>query len=188
MTWKNLVWKEIRERPTAMLTGLLTITLGVAALVAIRNVTYFSEQAVAKEMEALGFLGSKLLNHKRKCDGPADWKRLTAKKRAGEPKSDKVIVASWALHHFRNERGPKPMPYPLRVLNQETYTRHRTRLAYQLSRDLGALLGHALYRAVMEGHISKTEVKVLFSNPFQGDSAYLLYRKWTRRMDRMGER
>ena len=54
MTFTSLVWKEIRERPTAMITGLLTITLGVAALVAIRNVTYFSEQAVARELQALG--------------------------------------------------------------------------------------------------------------------------------------
>ena len=37
-----------------MLTGLLTITLGVAALVAIRNVSFFSEQAVARELQALG--------------------------------------------------------------------------------------------------------------------------------------
>ena len=50
----TLVWKEIRNRPTALLTGLLTITLGTAALVAIRNVTHFSEQAVARELEALG--------------------------------------------------------------------------------------------------------------------------------------
>ena len=48
MNFTTLVWKEIRERPTAMLTGLLTITLGVAALVAIRNVTFFSERAVAR--------------------------------------------------------------------------------------------------------------------------------------------
>ena len=54
MNFFTLVWKEIRERPTAMLTGLMTITLGVAALVAIRNVTFFSERAVAKELEALG--------------------------------------------------------------------------------------------------------------------------------------
>lgn len=54
MNFISLVWKEIRERPTAMLTGLLSITLGVAALVAIRNVTFFSERAVAKELEALG--------------------------------------------------------------------------------------------------------------------------------------
>lgn len=54
MTFATLVWKELRERPTAMLTGLLTIILGTAALVAIRNVTYFSEQAVARELDALG--------------------------------------------------------------------------------------------------------------------------------------
>ena len=54
MSFTTLIWKEIRERPTAMLTGLLTITLGVAALVAIRNVTFFSEKAVSKELEALG--------------------------------------------------------------------------------------------------------------------------------------
>lgn len=54
MKFPTLVWKEIRERPTAMLTGLLTITLGTAALVAIRNIAFFSEKAVARELEALG--------------------------------------------------------------------------------------------------------------------------------------
>ncbi len=54
MNFTTLVWKEIRERPTAMLAGLLTITLGTAALVAIRNVTFFSDKAVARELEALG--------------------------------------------------------------------------------------------------------------------------------------
>lgn len=54
MNFMTLIWKEIREKPTSMLTGLITITLGVAALVAIRNVTYFSERAVARELEALG--------------------------------------------------------------------------------------------------------------------------------------
>ncbi len=54
MSFASLVWKEIRQRPTAMLTGLITITLGVAALVAVRNISFFSEQAVARELEALG--------------------------------------------------------------------------------------------------------------------------------------
>lgn len=54
MRFLYLVWQEIRQRPTAMLTGLLTIMLGTAALVAIRNVTFFSELAVARELEALG--------------------------------------------------------------------------------------------------------------------------------------
>ncbi len=54
MSFTTLVWKEIRERPTAMLTGLLTIMLGVTALVAIRNVAFFTEKAVAQELESLG--------------------------------------------------------------------------------------------------------------------------------------
>ena len=39
MRLPNLVWKELRERPSAMLTSGLTILLGVAAVVAIRHVT-----------------------------------------------------------------------------------------------------------------------------------------------------
>jgi putative ABC transport system permease protein len=54
MTPNKLIWKELWQRPTAMATCLLAITLGVAALVAIRSVTLFSERAVAEQMEALG--------------------------------------------------------------------------------------------------------------------------------------
>lgn len=54
MTPNKLIWKELRQRPTAMVTCLLSITLGVMALVAIRSVTIFSEQEVAAQMEALG--------------------------------------------------------------------------------------------------------------------------------------
>jgi putative ABC transport system permease protein len=54
MTPNKLIWKEIRQRPTAMVTCLLSITLGVTALVAIRSVTIFSELAVSSQMEALG--------------------------------------------------------------------------------------------------------------------------------------
>jgi putative ABC transport system permease protein len=54
MTLRSLVWKEIRERPTACLTVVLTIFLGVAALVAIRHVTVFSEHEVARQLETLG--------------------------------------------------------------------------------------------------------------------------------------
>ena len=52
-SWK-LIWKEVWQRPTAMLSSLLTIVLGVAALVAIRNVAFFSERAVSQELAALG--------------------------------------------------------------------------------------------------------------------------------------
>jgi putative ABC transport system permease protein len=54
MTPNKLIWKELRQRPTAMATCLLAITLGITAVVAIRSVTLFSERAVAEQMEALG--------------------------------------------------------------------------------------------------------------------------------------
>jgi putative ABC transport system permease protein len=54
MTAKKLVFKELCQRPTAMITCLLAIVLGVTALVAIRSVTLFSEEEVAKQMTALG--------------------------------------------------------------------------------------------------------------------------------------
>lgn len=54
MTPSKLIWKELWQRPTAMATCLLAIMLGVTALVAIRSVTVFSDQAVAKQMSELG--------------------------------------------------------------------------------------------------------------------------------------
>jgi len=54
MKLSTIVWKELRERPTAMITGALTIFLGVAALVAIRHVSVFSEREVAHQLETLG--------------------------------------------------------------------------------------------------------------------------------------
>jgi putative ABC transport system permease protein len=54
MTPNKLIWKELWQRPTAMVTCLLAISLGITALVAIRSVTVFSERAVSEKLEALG--------------------------------------------------------------------------------------------------------------------------------------
>lgn len=54
MTMRSIIWKELRERPTAMIASLLAIVLSVTALVAIRNVTIFSEKEVAGKLDKLG--------------------------------------------------------------------------------------------------------------------------------------
>jgi putative ABC transport system permease protein len=54
MNLKTLVWRELAERPSAMLTSTLTILLGVAALIAIRHVTVFSEREVGQQLQSLG--------------------------------------------------------------------------------------------------------------------------------------
>jgi putative ABC transport system permease protein len=51
---RSIVWKELWQRPTAMLASLLAILLGVAALVAIRHVTVFSQQEIGRQLDSLG--------------------------------------------------------------------------------------------------------------------------------------
>ena len=54
MRGTSLLLKELRERPTAILSAMLAVVLGTAALVTIRNISVFSEQKVASDLEALG--------------------------------------------------------------------------------------------------------------------------------------
>ena len=54
MRLSTLIFKEMGERLVPMITCLLAILLGVAALVAIRTITHHSELAVASELDALG--------------------------------------------------------------------------------------------------------------------------------------
>lgn len=54
MNLRTLVWKELRERPTAMATSVLAIVMGVAALVGMRHLTVFSETEVARQLNMLG--------------------------------------------------------------------------------------------------------------------------------------
>jgi len=54
MKIQHLIWKEMRKRPTPMITSLLAVTLGVMALVAIQNIAVFSQRKIAGDMESLG--------------------------------------------------------------------------------------------------------------------------------------
>jgi len=54
MQLRNLVCRELFERRNQLGTSFLAILLGITAIVAIKNVTFYSEKAVAKELDALG--------------------------------------------------------------------------------------------------------------------------------------
>jgi len=54
MKLRTLVWRELFERKSQMFTTFLAILLGITTVVAIQNVTHYSEKAVAREMDALG--------------------------------------------------------------------------------------------------------------------------------------
>jgi len=54
MRLRTLVWRELFERKSQMLTSFLAIFLGITTVVAIKNITFYSEKAVARELDTLG--------------------------------------------------------------------------------------------------------------------------------------
>ncbi|MDQ7783558.1 MAG: ABC transporter permease [Desulfomonilaceae bacterium] len=54
MRLRTLVWKELFERKNQVATGFLAILLGITVIVAIKNTSFYSEKAVARELDALG--------------------------------------------------------------------------------------------------------------------------------------
>ncbi|MEW6138101.1 MAG: FtsX-like permease family protein [Thermodesulfobacteriota bacterium] len=54
MRLRKLVLRELFERKSQVITGLMAILLGITVIVAIKNITFYSEKAVARELDALG--------------------------------------------------------------------------------------------------------------------------------------
>ena len=54
MQLRTLVWREIFERKNQLATSFVAILLGISVIVSIKNITFYSEKAVAKELDALG--------------------------------------------------------------------------------------------------------------------------------------
>lgn len=54
MRLRTLVGREIFERKNQLTTSFLAILLGITVIVAIKNISFYSEKAVAKELDALG--------------------------------------------------------------------------------------------------------------------------------------
>ena len=54
MRLRTLVWREIFERKSQLLTSFLAILLGITVIVSIKNISSYSEGAVAQEMDSLG--------------------------------------------------------------------------------------------------------------------------------------
>jgi putative ABC transport system permease protein len=54
MRIQTLVWRELFERKNQLGTSFLAILLGVSVIVAMKNITFYSEKAVAYQLDALG--------------------------------------------------------------------------------------------------------------------------------------
>ncbi len=141
-------------------------------------------------VEALGFFGSKALNHKRKCNGKKDLERMVEQAKTNPDLKPNARIAQFVLHHIAEEsRLASGKRFSLSI--PEGVGENRVVFYYKSAKLLGHLLGQALYSAVMAGKVSRKELKDLYHLPFQKmkpNAVRLLYFTWIARLDRFGYR
>lgn len=127
-------------------------------------------------VEALGFLGSKVLNPKRKYQ---DLKNLTeiAREKKIHPSHHEFQVtpdiARWCVTHLKGK---------LKNLFPRQATPERLLFYYKNAKTLGHLLGGSFYHATLAGRIDKHTLLELFTR--HPPNARLSYNQWIQRLDR----
>lgn len=108
--------------------------------------------------EAIGFFGSKIVNHKRKCLHERQINELIEYLSSIHFPSKRRIeleMAHLVLEHKKRERRKNPTPYRESVP-------HETDVFLGTTHMLGYMLGDRLYYSLLGGIISKQEVRHLF--------------------------
>lgn len=107
---------------------------------------------------ALGFFASRVVNHKRKCAQLTDLKAMAEGTARGTRRERAIARAVLdALPAVR--RGETESEKEARAIRRDT------RLALGVSRAIGLVLGDALFRLVIDGEVSRTAVRELFTTP-----------------------
>jgi len=129
--------------------------------------------------EALGFFGSKIINHKRKCFHEKEYQRLVDYLRSeGKPRQRRLQLetALLILDHKRRERRGLP------ILSQRFFRSHPD-LFFGVTHGLGYILGDKMYYALLLEKITKEEIRDLFHDPMKGEGRpYEIYRALLKRV------
>ncbi|MFM8315343.1 MAG: ChaN family lipoprotein [Deltaproteobacteria bacterium] len=137
-------------------------------------------------VEALGFLGAKVINPKRKCNGRLDLRKQLGRARATK-KDENWQSAYLALTHLEWERASIQNRNSVALLLPQSSNRNL--LYYKTAKILGHLLGNSIYHALVDQKISREEVKELFYQCFdQAHAASEAYFKWAKRLDQFNYR
>ncbi|MFM8316716.1 MAG: ChaN family lipoprotein, partial [Deltaproteobacteria bacterium] len=132
-------------------------------------------------IEALGFLGAKIINPKRKCNGRLDLRKHLSKLK-NETLDENNLSAKLALEHLEWERDFAAGNAQIRFMFPTSPKKNL--LYYKAAKVLGHLLGHALYHSIVEMRVSPSEVRSIFYHNFHSsEDAYQLYSAWIRRLD-----
>lgn len=113
--------------------------------------------------EALGFFGSKLINHKRKCYHEKEFKGLLTYFKTVRVPNDRRIeeeTASLILEYIKYEKKGKPLRF-------DTIFRQKMDLFLSVTHALGYMLGDKLYYGLMERTVSRQKIRKLFYDPWR---------------------
>ncbi len=112
--------------------------------------------------EALGFFGSKLVNHKRKCFHERDFQNLLAYFQTVRVPKDRMLeyeTAHLITEYKRLERRGQP-------LEQTEIFRSRMDLFLSITHALGYMLGDRLYYGMVKGRIARRRIRQLYLDPW----------------------
>lgn len=113
--------------------------------------------------EGLGFLGSKIINHKRMCYKEKDFMdylRDTRRKKLGDRALEIKHISRYVIKHLEMEKEFTKTGV-IRWRIPKLY-RESKALKLGIAHALGYMLGNKLYRAIVGDEISKEEIRNLF--------------------------
>lgn len=129
--------------------------------------------------EALGFLGSKIVNPKRVARGLADYRSIVSSplaKDAPPGERDSWLVAQAILDHelkIARHRSRGTLPRASLALFRTPADRR-----WDVAAGIGQLLGEGIYRGLVAEHLTREEVRSLFFVPCpSADLAFGAYRR-----------
>lgn len=117
--------------------------------------------------EALGFFGSKIVNHKRSARRDADYARIERNlrnRRLGPEEARQLAIARHFLSHKRHERDVLDARMPTRRPGR--LYKLATAMRRSVTSALGHILGDDLYAAMLADRFSKSEASALFATDF----------------------
>lgn len=124
--------------------------------------------------EAVGFFGSKIINHKRKCFHEAEYHGLVTflRNRPGLKGREKELeMALLILDHKKLEKRGSS------IRAKRFFITHPD-LFFGVTHGLGYILGDKLTYALLEGKVSKEEIRALYFDPMKGEGEpFQLYMK-----------
>ncbi|MBN1283086.1 MAG: ChaN family lipoprotein [Proteobacteria bacterium] len=117
--------------------------------------------------EGLGFFGSKIINHKRKCYHERDFENLLAYFQSVRVPRERMLeheTAALVTEYKRMERKGRALAYT-------DIFRSRMDLFLAVTHALGYMLGDRLYYGLVGGRVKKADIRELFCDPWEDEGA-----------------